>query len=100
LYQYGSGSGTFKSVVDRTPSAGVSLWDGELKGSLAASPSADGGARRFWNVPLVVSLLVASLSSDDSGADVVLVASLLLILEKASLACGGFFLDPTVVIFF
>ena len=115
LYQYGSGFGTFKSVVGGTPSAGVSLWDGELKGSLAASPSADDGAGRSWDVPLVASLLslddsgagsladsadvpfVASLSLDDSRAEVLLVASLLLVLESASLACGGIFLDPTVM---
>ena len=65
LYQCDSGSVSFKSVVGGTPSAGVSLWDGEFKGSLAASPSADGGAGRSWDVPLVVS----SLSLDDSGAE-------------------------------
>ena len=118
LYQCGSGSGTFKSVVGGTPSAGVSLWDGEFKGSLAASPSVDGGAGRSWDAPLVASLLslddsgagsladsadvpfVASLSLDDRGADVLLVASSLLVclvLESASLACGGSFLDPTVM---
>lgn len=119
LYQCGSGSGTFKSVVAGTPSAGVSLWDGEFKGSLAASPSVDGGAGRSRGVPLVAFSLslddsgagsladsadvpfVASLSlDDDRGADVLLVASSLLVclvLESASLACGGFFLDPTVM---
>ena len=42
----------------------MSLWDGELKGRLAASPLADGGAGRSWDVPLVA----YSLSLDDSGA--------------------------------
>ena len=94
------------------------LWDGEFKGSLAVSPSADSGAGRSWSVPLLASSLslddsgagslvdsadvpfVASLSLDDRGADVLLVASSLLVclvLESASLACGGFFLDPTVM---
>lgn len=40
---------------------------------------------------------VASFSLDDSRADVLLVASLLFVLESASLACGGIFLDPTVM---
>ena len=144
LYQSSSGSGIFKSVVGVTPSAGVSLWDGELEGSLAASPSVDCGAVRSWGA---LKEVVASLSLDDSGggslaaspsvdggalaaspsvdcgagrswgalkevislddsgggslatsADVPLVASLLLVvLETASLDCGGFFLDPTVM---
>ena len=113
LYQSSSGSGIFKSVVGVTPSAGVSLWDGELEGSLAAFPSVDGGALaaspsvdcragRSWGA---LKEVVASLSLDDSGggslaasADVPLVASLLLVvLETTSLDCGGFFLDPTVM---
>ena len=145
LYQFGSGSGTFKSVVAGTPSAGASLWDGEFKGSLAASPSVDGGAGRSRGVSLVafslslddsgagsladsadvpfvrefkgslaaspsvdggagryrgVSLVAFSLSLEDRGADVLLVASSLLVclvLESASLASGGFFLDPTIM---
>ena len=71
--------------------------------------------KRSWDVPLVASSLslddsgagsladsadvpfVASISLDDRGADMLLVASLLLVLESASLACGGFILDPTVM---
>ena len=109
MYQCGSGSGTFKSVVAGTPSAGASLWDGEFKGSLAASPSVDGGGGRSRGVSLVAFSLtlddsgagsladsadvpfVASLSLDDRG-DVLLVASSLLVclvLESASLALWG-----------
>ncbi len=75
-----------------TPSAGVSLWDAELEGSLAASPSAAG---RSWDVPLVASLLLASLSLDGtcSGGGCLAASAFV----ASLLACGGFFSGPTVM---
>ena len=61
--------------------------------SLSLDDSGAGSLVDSADVPFVASLSL----DDDRGADVLLVASLLLVLESASPACGGFFLDPTVM---
>ena len=60
--------------------------------SLSLNDSGAGSLADSAEVPFV-----ASLSMEDRGADVLLVASLPLVLESASIGCGGFFFDPAVM---